>query len=356
MRIGNNPVKEASVEWKISERLTVATVTYIPFIAGYWKQGLDVLKLCLASLWANTNMPFELMVFDNGSCQEVIDYLLELRRTGGIHFLVLSSENIGKIGAQNFLFAASRGDYTAYTDSDVYFYNGWFEEERRVLEGFSNVGMVSGVPVLHNFPYASGHKDARPEWLGKYSRSTMRQAQADPETRVEHGHSISEEWITKYSRSIGVNPQEYSTNCENRDQILLIRRGVRAFATATHFQFLAKSIVLKSILPLPVLPGLRDYVMDAALDTHGYMRISVDGYVVHHLGNVLTEEWRAEAHKLGLREKAGDESDVQVRRHRHFLSHVPLISDLLYRGSKLWRRLLVYIYKQSFKLLYKHSA
>jgi hypothetical protein len=50
-------------------------------------------------------------------------------------------------------------------------------------------------------------------------------------------------------------------------------------------QFLAPVAVLKTILPLPLNPGQGDSVLDEALDDKGYLRLSVDGVFVHHLGN-----------------------------------------------------------------------
>jgi len=41
--------------------------------------SLDVLRLCLGSLLANTPRPFDLLVFDNGSCEPVVEYLKGLR-------------------------------------------------------------------------------------------------------------------------------------------------------------------------------------------------------------------------------------------------------------------------------------
>lgn len=80
-RVGQNPMRWVK-EVRHPERITGTTIVYIPYLGGYWAQGLEVLKLCLGSLRGNTRIPFELMVFDNGSCSEVQDYLLELRRKG----------------------------------------------------------------------------------------------------------------------------------------------------------------------------------------------------------------------------------------------------------------------------------
>jgi len=57
MREGQNPAKFVN-EVEKPNRITVAVLTYIPFLSGYFAQSLDVLKVCLESIWANTMMPY----------------------------------------------------------------------------------------------------------------------------------------------------------------------------------------------------------------------------------------------------------------------------------------------------------
>jgi glycosyltransferase involved in cell wall biosynthesis len=334
MRIGLNPMR-GSTTLKLPENVTVATVTYIPFLAGYWEQSLDVLKLCIGSLRANTGIPFDLMVYDNGSCREVIDYLLELRAAGTVQQLILNSDNIGKLGALEFVLAATRSKYIAYTDSDVYFYSGWLEQEMRVMEVFPDVGMVSGVPTVQNF--------------GVCTTSTIKFAEADPETNLERGRMIPDDWIHDYAASIGFTPEDFLKYHEGLEEVRLTRHGVRAYATATHFQFLARADILKSILPLAPAADKRDAVLDEALDAKGYLRLSVDGVFVHHIGNALTNEWLAEGNKLGVLTKS---------RFSYPTRKVPFetLPGLVARISfvrRLIRRPLLFTYKQSFRLLSK---
>ena len=98
MRLGQNPAKTIE-HAKQPQAITAAVITYIPFLSGYYAQSLDVLKICLESLLTNSDLPFDLMVFDNGSCDEVVKYLTELQHEQEIQYLVLSDQNIGKVGA-----------------------------------------------------------------------------------------------------------------------------------------------------------------------------------------------------------------------------------------------------------------
>ena len=75
MRIGQNPAKFVKSVAK-PERVTVAVLNYIPFLSGFYADMLDVLKTSLNGIRESADVPFDLMVFDNGSCAEVKDYLL----------------------------------------------------------------------------------------------------------------------------------------------------------------------------------------------------------------------------------------------------------------------------------------
>jgi len=81
MRIGQNPAKSVKTVVK-PERITVAVLNYIPFLSGYYADMMDVLSTSLTSIRESADLPFDLMVFDNGSCEEVKDYLLAEQSAG----------------------------------------------------------------------------------------------------------------------------------------------------------------------------------------------------------------------------------------------------------------------------------
>jgi glycosyltransferase involved in cell wall biosynthesis len=286
VRIGASPTKFGATPER-PERVTVAVVTYIPFQEGYFEQRLAILKLCLASLLAATSRPFDLLVYDNGSCPEALDYLVDLRRRGHIQYLILSDRNVGQVGAWNFVFGAAPSEYVAYADSDVLFYPGWLDEELKVMEAFPNVGMVSGLPAMHTF--------------GLFTGSTLRWAETDPETTIERGQFMPDEWILDWGQSTGHDPVKFLADCRQIEQVRLTRRGVTAYAVAAHFQFLARTATAREVLPLPNtrLAGITR-LLDERLDSAGYLRLSVQRPAVRHLGNVLTEGWAGEARRLGI--------------------------------------------------------
>lgn len=271
MRIGQNPIK--SVERIApSAPVTVVVISYIPFLSGYYTHSLELLKLCLTSLNRNTSGDYDLMVFDNGSCQEVREYLLVEQVAQRIQFLTLSERNLGKPAAWNLCFAAAPGEYIAYADSDVYFYKGWLESGLKALQ-IPNAGMVTAMPIL------------TPE---KYSTATLKWAKRQSGAKLESGQLLAWEDFWRHARSLGdaedTARQFYAQTKANR----VSYKGQRYFLGAAHFQFMARKAVLQEMLPIPAeRPMGRVRLLDEAINAAGYLRLSTEGWHVQHLGNQL---------------------------------------------------------------------
>ena len=124
MRKGQNPAKFVK-DVARPERITVALLNYIPFLSGFYAETLDVLKVSLESMRKDAGLPFDLMVFDNGSCADVRDFLIKEKEEGWIQYLILSEKNMGKGGAWTMMLAGAPGEIIAYTDSDVLFSPNW---------------------------------------------------------------------------------------------------------------------------------------------------------------------------------------------------------------------------------------
>jgi hypothetical protein len=150
MRVGQNPAKFVKDVVKPA-RVTVAVLNYIPFLNGFYAEMLDVLKANLNSIWENTDLPYDLMVFDNASCGEVRQYLLDEHEAGRIQYLVLSEKNVGKGGAWNVILGGAPGEIITYTDNDCFFHKGWLSRSVELLETYPNVGMVTARP-FHTKP------------------------------------------------------------------------------------------------------------------------------------------------------------------------------------------------------------
>lgn len=274
MRVGQNPAK--SIDHLVQpERVTVAIVTYIPFLNGYYEQSLDVLKVCLGSLWENTHSSYDLLIFDNASCPEVCAYLQEQHAAGRIQYLVLSDRNVGKGGAWNLIFQGAPGEIIAYADSDVYFYPGWLEASLEILDGFPKVGMVTARPLR------------TPE---VYYSSTLEWAQNTDGVTAGQGQFMSWEIYQEHTDSLGVSVEQakewFQTTYDRRIQY----GKLTAFIGAAHFQFTAYKQVLLSLAPLKMdRPMGQVRSLDDKLNHLGYLRLTTTERLVKHLGNRLPD-------------------------------------------------------------------
>ncbi len=272
MRVGQNPVKVTRPPLPPPAEVTVVVVNFIPYLSGYFAHSLEVLKLTLGSLWAHTETPFDLLVFDNASCDEVRAYLLDEHRAGRIRYLVLSEKNVGIPGAWNFAFQAAPGKYVAFADYDIYFYPGWLKAHLEVLQAFPRVGMVTGTPV-------------RPPV--EFSSATLAWAEEQPEVEVRRGVLQRWEDYRAHYQSLGFSEEEARQTYEEGGDILLRYRGLEVFAGAGHFQFVAPKAVLQEVLPLPLKRAMGDErLLDRRINDRGYLRLALPRAYVRHMGNV----------------------------------------------------------------------
>ncbi len=274
MRIGQNPAKFIEASPKPA-RVTVATVTYIPVMSGYFAQSLDILKLCLNSLWEHTQAEYDLMVFDNASCPDVRQYLLEMQAEGRIQYLLLSEKNVGKAGAWNAILGAAPGEIIAYADSDVYYYPGWLTAQLKVVDAFPKIGMVTGMPMW-----------SPPE----YATSTVAWAEQAPGVIVERGKFLPWEDYFRHSRSLGSDEAKARVHFDSVDDLRLTFGDRQYYIGASHFQFVAPTTALRSVLPIPnERPMGQVRLLDVAINERGYLRLSTPEWWVQHLGNRLSE-------------------------------------------------------------------
>ena len=268
-------------------RITLAVLTHVPNLAGYFEHRFDVLRLCLESLIANTPEPHDLIVFDNASCPPVIDYLRELRDEGHIHYLMLSSQNIGKIGALQILFRACPGEIIAYNDDDIFFLPGWLDAHLKILETYPKVGMVTGFYIRSHMSYAVETTRAFADQAG---------------VQAQEGMLIEREWEQHYIDNMGRTWEKYEEEIRGCQDLEFTYQGVKTLASAGHHQFIAPKKMLLEALPKEWGGQLMGKMLelDWAIDGMGYLRLSTREYVTRLLGNAVNEENLRMAKSHGL--------------------------------------------------------
>lgn len=276
MRVGQNPAKQMNTITK-PHRVTVAVLNYIPYQKGYFSESFLVLQRCLGSILENTQMPFDLMVFDNGSCAEVKHFLLELQATGKIQYLVLSEKNVGKGGAWEFIFNAAPGEIIAYSDNDALFYKNWLKESVRVLEAFPNVGMVTA-RAMKTVP---DNISSTIQWANKNLDLV----------KIESGALINFDDFYEFASTLNYSNELIEREFKKRIDHLITYKNVKAFIGANHFQFIGWKKVLRECLPFDMQKPLgQARELDEKLNAMGYLRLMVNGYLVQNMSNRVPKD------------------------------------------------------------------
>ncbi len=272
VRKGQNPAKFVQ-QVAQPQRITVAVLNYIPFLSGFYAQTLEVLKTCLGSIWANTDLPYDLIVFDNGSCQEAIDFLTEAQDEGRIQYLILAGKNMGKGGAWNIMLNAAPGEIIAYTDNDAYFYPTWLSKSVQILETFPRVGMVTSRPFR-----------TPPE----YYSHTIEWANGTPEASLARGQLIPWEAFKAFDMSLGTPEQEVRQRYENTEDVRITYRGLTAQAGGSHWQFVAYKAVIQQFLPFTMdRPMGQVRQLDQRMNEAGYLRLMPVEFLAQNMSNRL---------------------------------------------------------------------
>ena len=304
-----NPFKGVPCTFQ-PQKTTAVVLTCIPFKEGYYATRFNVLKLCLASLLKHSDAPFDLLVFDNGSIPEVVQFLVKLREEGKIQYLLLSEKNIGYLPALTASFAAAPGAVIAYSDDDVFFYPHWLSQHLEILETYPKVGLVSGRVVGGNHFISS-----IPAVCKEYG------------IRLEP-FEAPREWGESWSLNLGKEAEWWRTIAqkEGLKQYLLEYKGVKAFSGAQSISFVFRKELLKDLPPIQE----KKYVGDDGLlkneiDRLGYMQLSTYRKTVDHIGNAVDVFWKREASTYGI-EVETDAGSFRTS----------------FRGGKTWRKRLLW--------------
>ncbi len=339
MRTGKNPAKDGLPAYT-PHRLGVALIVYIPFTEGYFENSIEIFRYQLDSLRAATGEPFDLLVFDNGSCPQVVSALEGLYNQRQIDWLILSAHNMGKAGAWNWIFASMPNELICYADSDVLFRPGWLEASLQVLGAFPKAGMVGAQPNFYDVMDGKGSAHLRLQGDSSYTFGDYR---PDKDTVDEYclGIGASEELVAQFhSRPLPAITEQQSK--------------VQAVIGASHMQFLIPREVARRVVPLPATKGLlrkETMSIDYKIDELGYLHLSTTKSYVFHMGNMVNERLRDEVKRIaGITENAAPARQKKVTKPS-------TVQRTLTRLAKRPRfnRLFLRLYNLLFRVLYSEA-
>ncbi len=324
-RIGMNPARSQNTDFKPA-RITLAMLTHVPNNIGYFEKRFEVVRASLESFIAHTPKPYDLMVFDNNSSPQLVDYLKKLRDENRINFLILSSRNIGKLNALQVMFRSAPGEIIAYSDDDVFFLPGWLDESLKVLETYPKVGLVTGMYIrLHM----------------KEGISSVLEFSKRPDVKVKTGKLIPHELEQHFIDNTGRTWSQYKKETEGFKDIQLTYKGLTTLASAGHYQFVTRKQVILDALPKvwysQLMGKMRE--LDLQIDLMGYLRLCTTPPTIRLLGNLINPEMAEEIKKYGFWVEGSE------LRHGN-----PTIGTRIYRNS-LVRKVAYNLYNRLFKII-----
>lgn len=278
MRVGSNPNKNKEVT--PPAEVTVGLLVGIPSLSGYYAQMLDILKLCITSMRTSTNVTFDLMVVDNGSCRAVERFLNHFFEEGMIDILIKNNRNVGRPNGVRQILNSAPGDIIVYSDCDIFFFEKWLETQLELFTAIPGVGLLGGYPVK--------------KLTYRHTSGTLKWVTSTPDVKVMKGDLIERQWSYDFLTSTGSkDPVKDYELWKDFEDIKIACNGVEAFVGASHMSFMTSKNVVK-MLPhyrFDKLTGLNDLIIDNWVDEYGLLRVTTSQRVIYHMGNHLNEPW-----------------------------------------------------------------
>lgn len=272
MRQINNPFKN-NVPVPQAPDVSLAVVTHYTDHV-YHARRLEVVKLCLDTLIGGMQgIPYELLVWDNGSTREFRQMLMSYKPT-----MFVQSVNVGAHNGRHALCEMARGKLICFTDDDILFHPDWFHLQYEVLTTYPSVGLVSGSP--HRFAFRKAIS-ANLEWAQKTEGATM-----------VCGQFIPKQWEIDFARSIGANETSIIKAGQKLNDYEFEYKGVKAWAQGHHMQFLAyREVIAPFITRTPVLLDATHYFNDGP-NNAGLLQLTTHRRTAVHIGNVVDDSIR----------------------------------------------------------------
>lgn len=273
MREGNNPNRIAGA--KGFRQIVCVVVTHLPNLEEeYHAKRLEVVQTCLTSMRAGAHVDHTFMVWDNGSCPEFTNWLVNEFRPD----MLMLSANIGKTAARtSAIRMLPEKAIICYSDDDIYFYDDWLQPQLDLLQNFPNVACVTGYPVRTAFRWGT---ENTLNWARKNGK-------------VEKVRLLPRKWEDDFAISLGRDPEWHAKYSANDYEYIVTYQGKRAYCTAHHCQFVGYQEQLAKVATYDGKAMGDERVLDIALDKIG-LRLATTNRLARHIGNVIDDALRKE--------------------------------------------------------------
>lgn len=273
MRLGNNPMRGRHAQGV--PPLVAAVITHLPNQRGYHAGRLEVIQACLTSMRQNAGMDIPIYVWDNGSGDALRDWLQYEYRPD---YLTMAP-NMGKSSARAAILRAFPTEtIVALSDDDMYFHPDWLRPQLELLNGFPDVGQVSGYPVR-----------TQQRWGNVTTLKWAKQFAI-----LETGRFIPEEWDRDFCASIERTYKDHLKMTEDDVDYRVRFQGYEAYAAAHHCQFVAYAGRLANIVEWTWQAMMNERRFDAAVDHAGLLRLTTTARLCQHIGNVMEDRFKTQ--------------------------------------------------------------
>ncbi|MEO5775555.1 MAG: glycosyltransferase family 2 protein [Flavobacterium sp.] len=275
MRKGLNPHKDKQQE-KSEFIHQVIIPVYIPNQQGYFKDSFRILQICLESLFKTAHSKTFISVIDNGSSNEIKEYLDSLFTSQKIHE-VIHTANIGKLNSIVKGLVGNNIELVTISDSDVFFLENWQNETVKIFNAFPKAGVVGVVPQFRVFSHLCGNLISENFFSKKLKFTEVK----NPEAMKKFFHSI---WGEDSFNPVHL---KWNLTIENKKDIAVVGSGhfVATYKksifqeTRTYFDFKMGADTEKYLDEMPLKKGL--------------WRLTTNDNYAYHMGNAF-EDWMQE--------------------------------------------------------------
>lgn len=271
MRKGLNPNKDRLNQELYSHQVVIPV--FIPNLDGYFKDSLEILKICIASLFKTAHPKTYISIVNNGSGKEVTDYLDSLFNEGKVHELV-NSANIGKLNSIIKGLVGNNIPFITIADCDVLFLSGWQKETMKIFENFPKTGVVGLSPQFKSYESFCGNVIF--ETL--FSSSVKYRSVKNPKA------------LERYYESLGWD-KSYNKDYLKR-HLTIEKSGFSAVVGSGHYAATYRRQIFEdSPLYFSAKMGRdSERIMDILPLRKGFWRLTTEDNYAYHMGNVK-EDW-----------------------------------------------------------------
>lgn len=325
MRIGINPSKELQ-DFDAQYSHQIILPLYIPELSGYYEKSLEVFKICLNSLKKTVHKNTFITVVNNGSCNEVVDYLNKLYSASDINELIHTT-NIGKNKAIIKALSMHNFKIVTISDADVLFVENWQKETMKILYEFPKASVVGLVPQFNIFKSLSFNL-IFDNFFSKRLKFT----------KVKNPKALA-----LFYKSIGWK-DDYNQNYLKYILTLTSKNGVDAVVGSGHFVATYRRESIKTSFSGEIKNGLSSKFDRELLDVPSLKldmwRLTTSKNFAFHMGN-QPEEWMYDELKKSI---VNNDNKIEYKKSRTY--KIKLLSH--YLKNHIFRKILQnkYIYRK----------